>query len=756
MALPHTKTTFSHCLRSTFPPNYDLSGGYDTHPPIPPTPRVIKELQKKLPFLPGHQFDIEKSERPNERKSHAFDYCNGVAVFKEEAPGIAGKPLTNQEKSKVHTSVEIYPHNADGGKSVPAWVAFDRKVLRFYAYFQEAVHERREEQYRVRRVNIYFYLEDDSVHVSEPKTPNSGIPQGTLIRRHRIPKPESEHGQHYTVRDFNVGKEVTFYGRTFKIIGCDGFTRVCVTSSEIKVMLCYLQDCVTDIRPQDFLSALNIQAPPNTLPPPDPYTLNRLEILSRMKPTRPRTPQTTLKKFLENDRRVLRFYCVWDDTTSVFGDLRHMVIHYFLSDDTIEIRESIPANSGRESNTLFLRRCRLPKRPRLFLYGHDSSKEGSGGAAPPSGDKKGATETEYFTDRDFTIGTVLHLYGRPFVICDCDEFTREYYRDKYGVEEFNPVNIEDYAEDSVTPSKERLPYSPIPPDLLPFPPTSLSSLAHPPAGVVPNSIESAVKALSQPLIPGTTKHNKKLSMYDGVVLRYSAKLKSTRQVDQDRRFVISLSVSDDGVSVFEPRTRNSGVLGGKFLERGRILKPGGEGRYYGCADFAIGAELTFFHHPFIITNADEYAIKFMDKHPEMFPLHHQQKIEFAQAQQQQQAFSSAEPVITSPGATYDPAPTANYATTAANYSTGQNFITAAPNCTTTAPNFSTGQNYTSQTQHVPVNFPYNTEGLKEFRGMPDGVYASRVGAGGAGGEERVPTPAPELRTEMKARLGVPV
>lgn len=28
------------------------------------------------------------------------------------------------------------------------------------------------------RVNIYFYLEDDTVHVSEPKTENSGIPQG--------------------------------------------------------------------------------------------------------------------------------------------------------------------------------------------------------------------------------------------------------------------------------------------------------------------------------------------------------------------------------------------------------------------------------------------------------------------------------------------------------------------------------------------------------------------------------------------------
>lgn len=32
------------------------------------------------------------------------------------------------------------------------------------------------------RVNIYFYLEDDTVHVSEPKTENSGIPQGEFCQ----------------------------------------------------------------------------------------------------------------------------------------------------------------------------------------------------------------------------------------------------------------------------------------------------------------------------------------------------------------------------------------------------------------------------------------------------------------------------------------------------------------------------------------------------------------------------------------------
>lgn len=31
--------------------------------------------------------------------------------------------------------------------------------------------------------------------------------------------------------------------------------------------------------------------------------------------------------------------------------------------------------------------------------------------------------------------------------------------------------------------------------------------------------------------------------------------------------------------------------------------------------------MVFFHHPFILTSADDYAIKFMNAHPEMFPLH---------------------------------------------------------------------------------------------------------------------------------------
>ena len=50
----------------------------------------------------------------------------------------------------------------------------------------------------------------------------------------------------------------------------------------------------------------------------------------------------------------------------MFGDPREMVLHYFLADDTIEIREIIRSNSGRDAVPMFLRRQKLPKV--LYIY----------------------------------------------------------------------------------------------------------------------------------------------------------------------------------------------------------------------------------------------------------------------------------------------------------------------------------------------------------------------------------------------------
>ncbi|VDP91281.1 unnamed protein product [Echinostoma caproni] len=206
----------------------------------------------------------------------------------------------------------------------------------FEAYFQESVSERREEQYRVRRCKVFFYPEDDTIQVVEPRISNTGMPQGTIIRRHRIAKPEPESHLFYTIDDFNVGKNFTAYGKTFRLVACDPFTA-------------------------NFLRKMGFRLGEPEPIPDDPYSVHRKAFNESIQPLRPYERMDKLRQFLDHDRHVLRFFCFWDDTESMYGDPREMILQYYLADDTIDIREVIPANSGRDGVPCFLRRQKLPR-----------------------------------------------------------------------------------------------------------------------------------------------------------------------------------------------------------------------------------------------------------------------------------------------------------------------------------------------------------------------------------------------------------
>ena len=45
----------------------------------------------------------------------------------------------------------------------------------------------------------------------------------------------------------------------------------------------------------------------------------------------------------------------------------------------------------------------------------------------------GAVNQEFYKDSDLAIGTSVNVYGRKFLLCDCDDFTKEYYKTKYGI-----------------------------------------------------------------------------------------------------------------------------------------------------------------------------------------------------------------------------------------------------------------------------------------------------------------------------------
>ncbi len=85
--------------------------------------------------------------------------------------------------------------------------------------------ESNHENARIRACELFYYLDDDSIHINETKGENSGIPQGYLIKRQRIEK-QGEKGVYINFRDLNLQTAITIYGKVFRICDCDDFTKV--------------------------------------------------------------------------------------------------------------------------------------------------------------------------------------------------------------------------------------------------------------------------------------------------------------------------------------------------------------------------------------------------------------------------------------------------------------------------------------------------------------------------------------------------
>lgn len=73
----------------------------------------------------------------------------------------------------------------------PTFVKLDRQVLRFHGYFRESVVESRMEHYRITKLIIYYYLEDHTISIIEPRQMNSGKPQGSFLKRRMVLKEDN-------------------------------------------------------------------------------------------------------------------------------------------------------------------------------------------------------------------------------------------------------------------------------------------------------------------------------------------------------------------------------------------------------------------------------------------------------------------------------------------------------------------------------------------------------------------------------------
>ncbi|XP_054738199.1 EF-hand domain-containing family member C2 [Anastrepha obliqua] len=537
-----------------------------------------------MPFLPGTTFrDMSRTKYPKPQSLMNFQ---GISMLNDrQTPAMvdAGGMCIDINCPPTATP-SFYPPQT--GPKLPPWIAYDKKVLGFDAFFKETLHEVYNAPYQVRKVKIMYYLEDGTMQITEPKIDNSGIPQGCLVHRQRIPKPPPCQNEFISILDLNVDTTIEIFDRKYHITNCDIFTR-------------------------QFLNRSGIAVPDPVDMPVDPTT----EMRKRSgKKTHNQPPKKhPFAQFLAFDRKVLKFHGYWDDR-SEFGDVRKLEICYYLADDTMDIKEIFPRNSGREGPSLFLKRGKLPREfnglplpgqetPQTLLNVLGTSMRNVRYTLDPL--NMGEKEVLYYADRDLQIGTVLNVYGRAVVLTDCDEYTQEYYRKRYGIEDFTPAPIPLRGDDCApTKQKERI-----------LPPYNGW-------GSYEDSEGNCISVEPKP----PQSDFKKFIKLDRYVLRFGAKLLSTIRENCERIFVISYYLSDDTIQIFEIAERNSGFLGGEFMKRTRIPLPGQEKftskrpQCYQPYNFYIGATMSLKDHIFHIVSADEYTLIYMEHHPYEYPM----------------------------------------------------------------------------------------------------------------------------------------
>ncbi|KAJ9530404.1 hypothetical protein QJQ45_000771 [Haematococcus lacustris] len=410
------------------------------------------------------------------------------------------------------------------------------------------------EETRVRQFELKYHLEDNSLEILEPQQANSGLPHGKYLQRNKWAAKEAEEERRRQL------------------------------SAPTKPQLADKDNDEQPVAAQRGSGAMF-----------QTFKDNKAQ------------------EHLAN--KVLRFFCCWDDTKRMFGQKLHFALHYFLSDNTVEVAEMHRRNTGRDPFPLLLSRCKLPKAPNI---------PGSRPLSPRS------NNIQYYHWQDLCVGAIVkvgaegsvyapnllgqhvseqrsiragpvQVYGRDLQIYDLDGFTRDWLRKNSTLSErdLQPIVIDQ--------APQRPP--------LYVPPNTLG------IGSEEDSMQNVLHLVPKP--HRSWDYNDYLEKWNKV-LRFTARMVNVLghdlvgPHDAERRFVISHHLLDQTTSIFEPRQPNTGLRGGMFLERTKV-KHHGQDLLLAASDFQIGAHLVIYARGFELLSADECTLAYLEHHPWQFP-----------------------------------------------------------------------------------------------------------------------------------------
>jgi len=524
-------------------------------------------LKNTLPMIPG--YGSLAANRHDFRKHSTMEQVGPYQmIYEVKKP--AAEFIPSMEKISL----------TDIKKAHPSWLTLENKILRFFAYYKEGIHESAEETSRIRRCNIYYYLEDDTIQVTEPKQDNSGVWQGRHVKRHRIPKVHGTQ-EFYCVDDLDVGNDVVIYSRVYHIVDCDAFTRYFYSQlgRSLKPFEDYPEDKHTEM--QATRRNKGTQRGPKERDEVHTEMKRFIETQAGGTLSCPTKEEVDLaQSFYENDGKVLQFDAVWDDRNTPYGDLRKFQLLFFLADKTVKIVEK-PGKDGRGAAGVFLKRCKLAQT-------NNPAADQQPGCAKPQ---------TYVTDTDLGIGKTILVNARNFLITDCDAFTKRYYAERYQEYEFNPI---DFSE---------------PPKVVPK--------MKPPRHFGIGSPEDSLVSWKHLVLKPPKKDLKRMTERAGDVLRFGGYIES----QPERRMMLVFWAADDTCGIFAQPGRNTGFASGKFLQRQRVKKPvpgnatlTGEAPYYDETDFYVGARLNINGHIIILDQTDERTVNYLEGVPKEFTL----------------------------------------------------------------------------------------------------------------------------------------
>jgi EF-hand domain-containing protein 1 len=193
--------------------------------------------------------------------------------------------------------------------------------------------------------------------------------------------------------------------------------------------------------------------------------------------------------------------------------------------------------------------------------------------------------------KDLQIGMSIQTASIKVRILDADPFTRNFY-DANGMSLLEPILL---------PKIESTEYNM----------EAVMTKSQADAAVLP---EECIGMNSIGLASDVPRDGQKMVQYSGIILRYVAKLDNPKIEDINRVFILQIYLEDDNVQIMEPPVRNSGFKGGVFLQKTAVISSESY-RSVVPTDFYIGVNIQLLSHRFIVFDADEYTMKYMEARP---------------------------------------------------------------------------------------------------------------------------------------------